>query len=440
MFDLPNDWQFSFVNGLLRMLGLAAKRIDQRTFPKTDKRFFVIEHKTKGVFTRYDIDTGEYKFASTFRGNKNNYLFEDYDDAKRYLNSNFEEPFRSECKIFGPVSLWNATEEGAPQQREQLSKIAEPATRRKPQQTESDLRQLYCESILQLPLLHHLYLDVLKIGIEQSEFKSVQPANAALLIEIGEGEVTTTSLQLKAGHLRKTLTDRLQSIVECGLVRRNTLHRPATFRLTEKGECFRKMIISLHAKHNAMLEKQGGINYDQLSSMLRLLSSLDEVMLSTSVSDSQSEPIEDNGNEIEHPYGRLIQLIQRTHRHLLDDVRTELIRLGQHLTGLEGVLLYDIGDKHFTARELLGRVGPEHFVHIERMIKLGFLTHARSRTDRRSVRISLSNEGQAIRGAVGSLFQRRLEGLRAKPDVNIDAVNALRRLERYWNDLVIYRL
>ena len=75
---------------------------------------------------------------------------------------------------------------------------------------------------------------------------------------------------------------------------------------------------------------------------------------------------------------------------------------------------------------------------------MGFLHHARSRIDRRSVRISLTEKGKDIHHVVAGLYDkhaRTVEQIGGLPKEDLARVNvSLLRLERYWTDQIKYRL
>jgi DNA-binding MarR family transcriptional regulator len=73
-----------------------------------------------------------------------------------------------------------------------------------------------------------------------------------------------------------------------------------------------------------------------------------------------------------------------------------------------------------------------------------YLHHARSRIDRRSVRISLTAQGKEIRDIVAGLYEKHVVTVEQIGGVSIDEFkvvnNALTRLERFWTDQIKYRL
>jgi DNA-binding MarR family transcriptional regulator len=46
--------------------------------------------------------------------------------------------------------------------------------------------------------------------------------------------------------------------------------------------------------------------------------------------------------------------------------------------------------------------------NLKKLVDLGFVSHQRSRMDRRSVRVSLTDKGKEIAKIVGELYQRHL--------------------------------
>jgi DNA-binding MarR family transcriptional regulator len=75
---------------------------------------------------------------------------------------------------------------------------------------------------------------------------------------------------------------------------------------------------------------------------------------------------------------------------------------------------------------------------------MGFLDHQRSRVDRRSVRIKLTEKGVDVRDIVEQLYQKHVRTVEQVGGISGDefaALNkALHRLERFWTDQILYRL
>jgi DNA-binding MarR family transcriptional regulator len=75
---------------------------------------------------------------------------------------------------------------------------------------------------------------------------------------------------------------------------------------------------------------------------------------------------------------------------------------------------------------------------------MGFIHHERSNTDRRSVRVSLTDKGNEIADQVQALYQRHIASIEQVGGIQVEEFTAmnrsLQRLDRFWNDSIAYRL
>ena len=75
---------------------------------------------------------------------------------------------------------------------------------------------------------------------------------------------------------------------------------------------------------------------------------------------------------------------------------------------------------------------------------MGYLDHQRSRIDRRSVRIKLTDKGREVRDIVESLYSKHVRTVEQVGGINNDEFatlnKSLHRLERFWTDQILYRL
>ena len=82
--------------------------------------------------------------------------------------------------------------------------------------------------------------------------------------------------------------------------------------------------------------------------------------------------------------------------------------------------------------------------NLKKLVEMGFLDHQRSRVDRRSVRIKLTEKGVDVRDIVEQLYQKHVRTVEQVGGISSDefaALNkALHRLERFWTDQILYRL
>lgn len=151
---------------------------------------------------------------------------------------------------------------------------------------------------------------------------------------------------------------------------------------------------------------------------------------------------------VETRYLECLNLVERLHRQLLDVIKDELERVGQpDVNAVQALLLYNIGDQELTAGELRTRghyLGSNVSYNLKKLVEAGYIHHARSEADRRSVRVKLTERGRTIRKIVAGLFDRHVALVQPTggiDPVEIAAMNkTLMRLERFWSDQIRYRL
>src|SRR5471032_2857496 len=109
-------------------------------------------------------------------------------------------------------------------------------------------------------------------------------------------------------------------------------------------------------------------------------------------------------------YHEALTLVERLHRRLLDVIKDEFDRRGRSdINAVQALLLYNIGDKELTAGELRTRgyyLGSNVSYNVKKLVEMNYLHHARSRVDRRSVRISLTDKGKSVHEIVGALYEK----------------------------------
>ena len=143
-----------------------------------------------------------------------------------------------------------------------------------------------------------------------------------------------------------------------------------------------------------------------------------------------------------------LTLVERLHRRLLDVIKDEFDRRGRSdINSVQALLLYNIGDKELTAGELRTRgyyLGSNVSYNLKKLVEMGFLDHQRSRVDRRSVRIRLTDTGREVRDIVEGLYQKHVRTVEQVGGITADEFatlnKSLHRLERFWTDQILYRL
>ncbi|MDB5559876.1 MAG: MarR family transcriptional regulator [Enterovirga sp.] len=147
-------------------------------------------------------------------------------------------------------------------------------------------------------------------------------------------------------------------------------------------------------------------------------------------------------------YLEALHLVERLHRRLLDVIKDEFERRGRDdVNSVQALLLYNIGDKELTASELRTRgyyLGSNVSYNVKKLVEMGYLHHARSRVDRRSVRISLTDKGRQVHEVVEALYEKHARTIEPIGGISGDDFTrlnqALIRLERFWTDQIRYRL
>jgi DNA-binding MarR family transcriptional regulator len=143
-----------------------------------------------------------------------------------------------------------------------------------------------------------------------------------------------------------------------------------------------------------------------------------------------------------------LKLIERLHRLLLDVIKDEFERLGRSdVNSVQALLLYNIGDAELTAGELTSRgyyLGSNVSYNLKKLVESGYINHQRSSTDRRSVRVRLTEKGREVCDVVSALYQRQLKSLQQVGGIessDLETLNkSLIRLERFWTDQIRYQL
>src|SRR5579872_855513 len=165
---------------------------------------------------------------------------------------------------------------------------------------------------------------------------------------------------------------------------------------------------------------------------------------------AQSEPVElaDNPSAVRAGYLETLSLVERLHRQLLDVIKDELERRGElEVNSVQALMLFNIGDQELTAGELRTRghyLGSNVSYNLKKLVELGYIHHERSRMDRRSVRVSLTEKGSEVANVVNHLYERHIRSIHQVGGIapeDFQALNrSLQRLERFWTDQILYRL
>ena len=147
-------------------------------------------------------------------------------------------------------------------------------------------------------------------------------------------------------------------------------------------------------------------------------------------------------------YLEAVSRVERLHRRLLDLIKDEFDRMGwDDINPVQALLMFNIGDAEMTAGELRSRgyyLGSNVSYNLKKLVETGYIFQERSRADRRSVRISLTETGREVHQIVASLYEKhvttveQIGGIASDDFVRLN--QSLLRLERFWTDQIRYRL
>ncbi len=147
-------------------------------------------------------------------------------------------------------------------------------------------------------------------------------------------------------------------------------------------------------------------------------------------------------------YLEALTLVERLHRRLLDVIKDEFDRAGRSdVNAVQALLLFNIGESELTAGELRTRgyyLGSNVSYNLKKLVEMGYIHHQRSRMDRRSVRVSLSEKGHEVARIVNGLYDRHIRSIEQVGGIGTgefkELNRSLQRLERFWTDQILYRL
>ncbi len=147
-------------------------------------------------------------------------------------------------------------------------------------------------------------------------------------------------------------------------------------------------------------------------------------------------------------YLEALTLVERLHRRLLDVIKDEFDRAGRSdVNSVQALLLFNIGDSELTAGELRTRgyyLGSNVSYNLKKLVEMGYIHHQRSRMDRRSVRVSLTEKGREVATIVNRLYERHIRSIDQVGGIGAEDFRvlnrSLQRLERFWTDQILYRL
>lgn len=143
-----------------------------------------------------------------------------------------------------------------------------------------------------------------------------------------------------------------------------------------------------------------------------------------------------------------VMLLERLHRRMQEVVKDALDRAGiEDINAVQALMLYNIADQELTASDLRARdyyTGSNSSYNVKKLVEAGYICYAKSRIDRRCVKISLGERGKEIHALVDQVYRKHagtLDSLGGVVANDLLAVNrSLSRLDRFWEDQIQYKL
>lgn len=138
-------------------------------------------------------------------------------------------------------------------------------------------------------------------------------------------------------------------------------------------------------------------------------------------------------------YYDTIQMIERLHRYFLDLLKVELDRRGiQDINNVQSMILHNIGEDEMTVGELTVRgyyLGSNVSYNVKKMVENDYLVQERSKHDKRSVRVKLSEKGRELNNQITEMFSNHetaLENTDLSDEEFQQTLETMKKLERFW--------
>lgn len=136
----------------------------------------------------------------------------------------------------------------------------------------------YLELIWLVERLHRHFLEVVKIELDRLGIHDINAAQAVILFNIGDAELTVSELISRGFYLGSNISYNIKKMVKSGyLVQERSMRdlRAVNIRLTEKGFSLRDQLSAMHRRQSDMLGRVD-ITKADLQQAVRTLRGLDQ--------------------------------------------------------------------------------------------------------------------------------------------------------------------
>lgn len=143
---------------------------------------------------------------------------------------------------------------------------------------------------------------------------------------------------------------------------------------------------------------------------------------------------------MEAPYYETVSVVERLHRRFMDVIKSDLERAGiLDINNVQCLILHNIGEDELTVGELTMRgyyLGSNVSYNVKKMVENGYLVQERSKHDKRSIRVKLSNKGIKLDKALSEMYVKHIEDLQSNSELSDEKLtelnSTLKKLENFW--------
>ena len=142
-----------------------------------------------------------------------------------------------------------------------------------------------------------------------------------------------------------------------------------------------------------------------------------------------------------HSYMESVRLIEQLHRRYLEVVQTELKAQGvDDINNVQALMILHIGTDELAVTDLLKRgyyLASNVSYNVRKLAEAGYLVQERSTTDRRSIRLRLTDHGKTLHERLSDMIDRQVTALSdvtSLKELRV-ATLAFRDLGDFWHGL-----
>jgi len=138
----------------------------------------------------------------------------------------------------------------------------------------------YLNVIQLLPRIHRLFMDMIKIDLQELDIHDINNVQSIMLFHIGDTELTMGELTSRGVYIGSNLAYNVKKMVESGyLTQEHSLYdrRVSYVCLTEKGRKLREELTMVH-RRRIDLPPQGALSSDDLQTATSVLRLLDQFL------------------------------------------------------------------------------------------------------------------------------------------------------------------